>query len=194
MAATSNSLVLTQDLRATAQDYRRDANNKHKWELGETFGPGQAATHPKPRKPEPKYALPRKNVIRPNSNQFCRRKVHKLHAAKAIHRQGIVSDRHEVATDSSCDEDVESPDTAPAPDAEVTYSFDAQRGPSQGSQILGFALEKAVAKFESNATEKLVRNEYEILDSDGEPVPTKAGKKAQKADGMTAEEDDYEFV
>jgi hypothetical protein len=194
MAATSNSLVLTQDLRAVAQDYKRDSNNKHKWQLGEAFGSGRAASHPKPRKPEPKYASSRNDFKRLYLNHCPRRKVLKVHASKAVHRQGIVSDRHEVATDSSCDEDVEAPDNAPIPDAEVTYSFDAQRGPSQGSQILGHALEKAVAKFESIATEKLVRDEYEILDSDGEPVATKTGKKFHKADNASVEEDDYEFV
>lgn len=130
------------------------------------------------------------------SNLACRGRVHKFHAYKSANHGGPVPDRDDIVTDSSADEEVEPQDTAPAPevDAEVTYSFDAQRGPSQGSQVLGYALEKAVAKFESNATEKLVRDEYEILGQDGEPLPTKAGKKAQKSAEISVEEDDYEFI
>lgn len=194
-AATNTSIVLTQDLRAAAQDYKRDSEHKHKWELGEAWGPGRSSpAHPRPRKPSPKY------VVRSNSLEYIvvtdsvRQKIHKGQAAKGIHRQNIVADRHEVATDSSADEEVEEPSAAPAPDAEVAYSYDAKQGPSHGSQVLGVALEKAVAKFENNETEKLVRDEYEVLGSDGEAVANQAGKKAGKASDALPEEDEYEFV
>jgi len=175
MPANSNSLVLDQDLRAAAQDYKRDSEHKHKWELGEAVGPGRTPTHPRPRKPEPK------------------RKLQKGMAAKGIHRQSIVADRTETITDSS-EEDVEEPSAAPAPDSGITYSFDASRGPNQGSQILGLALERAVEQFESNATDKLVQDEYEILNSDGEPMPAKTKKARKSSASGQEEEEEYEFV
>ena len=81
----------------------------------------------------------------------------------------------------------------PPPDAEIAYSFDATRGPSQGSQILGIALAKAVERFENNATDKLVKEEYEVLNSDGEPVLSKGPKKGSKQIA-SKDDDEYEFV
>lgn len=57
---------------------------------------------------------------------------------------------------------------AAAPDAGYTYSFDAPTGPGKGSQILGQALAKAVERFETKATEKLVKSEYEVVAHDKE--------------------------
>ncbi len=73
--------------------------------------------------------------------------------------------------------------TVPEPDAEISYSFDAPRGPHQGSQILSMALAKAVEKFEVKATEKLVKEEYEVV-----------GKEAEEPDGYIACDDDFELV
>lgn len=39
------------DLRATAQDYKRDASHKHKWALGSTGGVGRAPAKPRPHRP-----------------------------------------------------------------------------------------------------------------------------------------------
>lgn len=73
--------------------------------------------------------------------------------------------------------------TDPEPDAGISYSFDAPRGPHQGSQILSMALAKAVEKFEVKATEKLVKEEYEVIAQDKEDP-----------DGYIAYEDDFELV
>ena len=54
----------------------------------------------------------------------------------------------------------------PAPDAGYTYSFDAATGPSKGSQILGQAIVKAVEKYETKEMDKLVKNEYEIVEDE----------------------------
>ena len=87
---------------------------------------------------------------------------------------------------------------SPAVDSAVMYSFDAARAPSQGSQILNTALAKAVEKFEDRETVKLVKNEYEILDDEGESVgltPAKKSKKV-KAQAMIVPDadEDYELV
>ena len=86
---------------------------------------------------------------------------------------------------------------SPSPDAGVMYSFDAARGPTHGSQIFNTALAKAVEKFEEKETAKLVKNEYEILDSEGESVgltPLKKGKGKAKEVSVPDEDEDYEFV
>lgn len=88
----------------------------------------------------------------------------------------------------------------PSPVAEPSpvYSFDAKRSPSQGSQILNAALAKAVEKFEERETARLVRNEYSVLDTEGEvveasPLKKSKGKKLKTA-GVPDADEDYEFV
>ena len=88
------------------------------------------------------------------------------------------------ASDNSAEEDVKDASTAPEPDAGYTYSYDAPRGPSKGSHILGFAIAKAVEKFETKATEKLVKEEYEVVSPEKEDPHT----------GYVADEDDFELV
>ena len=79
------------------------------------------------------------------------------------------------------------------------YSFDAPCGPTQGSQVLNFALANAVKKFEEKETVRLVKNEYDVIDSDGESVglsPVKKDKGKAKAEQFVVldEDEDYEFV
>ena len=89
---------------------------------------------------------------------------------------------------------------SPPADAGVMYSFDAAKGPTQGSQILNVALAKAVERFEEKETAKLVKNEYDVLDSEGESVglasPRKNAKGKERAVVVAVPEDDeeYEFV
>lgn len=91
------------------------------------------------------------------------------------------------------------PSPSPSADAGVMYSFDAPRAPSEGSQILNAALAKAVAKYEERETAKLVKDEYEVLNDDGESVgltPVKKGrnKGAAAASVVPDMDEDYEFV
>jgi hypothetical protein len=101
-------------------------------------------------------------------------------------RSTIHKDMTSASDESSADEDVEHPSAAPAPDAEIAYSYDAPRGPSHGSQILNYALEKAVERFETKETEKLVKNEYEVLDIDDDTPRTKRR--------VAPEDEEYEFI
>jgi len=89
-----------------------------------------------------------------------------------------------LTSDSSAEEDVKEASAAPEPDAGITYSFDAERGPAKGSQILSMALAKAVEKYEVRATEKLVKEEYEVVGQE----------KEELHDGYVADEDDFELV
>lgn len=86
-------------------------------------------------------------------------------------------------SDSSLDDCFQHASTVPEPDAGISYSFDAPRGPQQGSQILSMALAKAVEKFEVKATEKLVKDEYEVV-----------GMEKEDPDDCVACEDDFELV
>jgi hypothetical protein len=186
----------TQDLRAQSQDYKRDSESKHKWEHGQAWGSGRQLTaHSRPARTVPKYVFPESSRI--NRSDLTRRhrvrrsnKELGLNQAKLAQRRDI----HEEQSSSSCDDDeIIEPSAAPEPDAEIAYSYDASRGPSQGSQVLGFALAKAVERFENNATDKLVKDEYEVLNSDGEPVVTQACKKGSKSNA-SKDDDEYEFV
>lgn len=183
------------DLRATAQDYKRDASHKHKWALGSTGGVGRAPAKPRPHRPsETEYSFKR----RENKSAV----ASLAHGAKVARKHDMLEGA--AITDDSSGSNSDEYDDTPSPpvDAGVTYSFDAARSPSQGSQILNVALAKAVEKFEDRETAKLVKKEYEMLDSDGEavimsPEKKKRGKKTD-ADGLVilrnADEEEYEFL
>ena len=103
-------------------------------------------------------------------------------------------------TNSSASDYSDGTPSQPA-DADITYSFDAARGPTQGSQIFNVALAQAVEKFEERETVKLVKDEYDVLDADGEVVasPARKGKEKVKARAMGATrvpdaDEDYVFV
>ena len=105
---------------------------------------------------------------------------------KAIHMAKMSRKRDPVfdTSDSSSSEEMTEASAAPEPDAGYTYSFDAARGPSKGSQILGMALAKAVDKFETKAMEKLVKDEYEVVAKENDDAHT----------GYAADEDDFELI
>lgn len=104
-------------------------------------------------------------------------------------QNSLKKDIASASDDSSADEDVEHSSTAPAPDAEIAYSYDAERGPSHGSQILNHALEKAIERYEVKETDKLIKNEYEVLDLDADVVSPLPKKKH-----VAPEDEDYYFV
>lgn len=164
--------TFTNDLRSGAKEFNRDKEHRVKWAHGESFGPGRRAEDHRPR---PARVLP----------------TPKAHGNMNKARTAIKNDIAYASGDSSAEEDVDAPSTAPVPDADITYSFDANRGPNHGSQVLGQALAQAIERFEVRQTDKLIKEEYEVLDADGEPVASssKSGKKK-----LTHEDEDYEFV
>ncbi|MCJ1350839.1 MAG: hypothetical protein MMC33_000820 [Icmadophila ericetorum] len=88
------------------------------------------------------------------------------------------------SSDSSAAEEVIEASAAPEPDVDITYSFDAPRGPSHGSAILSMAINKAVDRFETKVTEKLVKDEYDVVEDEQEDAN----------EGYVADEDDFELV
>ncbi|EUC34521.1 hypothetical protein COCVIDRAFT_28423 [Bipolaris victoriae FI3] len=164
----SASQTFTSDLRSSAREFNRDKNSRAKWAHGQSFGPGRREEDGKPRPAKP----------------FPHIKASSFSPMKA--RSTFHKDMASASDESSADEDVDHPSAAPAPDADIAYSYDAARGPSHGSQILNYALDKAVERFETKETEKLVKNEYEVLDIDDDIPRTKRR--------VAPEDEEYEFV
>lgn len=163
--------TFTGDLRADAKEFNRDKNSRVKWAHGQQFGPGRRESDCKPR---PAKILPQIKSTYPG-------------AMKA--RNALSKDMASASGDSSADEEIEHPSTAP--DAEVAYSYDAHRGPSHGSQILNYALEKAIERFETKETDTLIKNEYEVLDMDADDESSSARCKRRN---VALEDEEYEFV
>jgi hypothetical protein len=206
----------TNDLRSASVDYKRDSENKHKWAQGEAWGPGRPTNaHSRPARMVPKYVIPREGVrqrVLPAlsiSHASRERRLTKQcrfpRSNKELGTKDLkTAQRHEIfeetqhSGDSSAEEDPAEPSAAP--EAELAYSFDARAGPSHGSQILSIAVAKAVERYENNVTDQLVKDEYEVLNQAGEPVPVaadhKSGKAGKKpvADSVVVNEDEYEFV
>jgi len=190
----------TNDLRSASVDYKRDSENKHKWAQGEAWGPGRPTNaHSRPARMVPKYVTPVQRRVFATHNQCRFPRSNKELGTKDLK----TAQRHDIfeetqhSGDSSTEEDPVEPSAAP--EAELAYSFDARSGPSHGSQILSLAVAKAVERYENNVTDKLVKDEYEVLNEAGEAVPAATHKsvKASKkpaVDNANVNEDEYEFV
>ncbi|KAL9102087.1 MAG: hypothetical protein Q9163_002736 [Psora crenata] len=155
------------------QERTRERNQKHKWARGEA-SPSCGHLNRRPLKPVTAAIVRRQVDFESNK------------AAQIVHisrKHEILADTDTSLSDSSAEEDVRDASAAPEPDAGYTYSYDAVTGPAKGSQILGQALAKAVEKFETKATEKLVKDEYEVVRMDKEDHT-----------GYIADEDGYELV
>jgi len=151
------------------QDYKRDLDQKHKWALGEVEGVRGYPGKVRPGKPV---------------TQKVRRAIQRQAWGSNISRKHPVIDADNNTSDSSAEEDVKEASAAPVPDSGIAYSFDAPRGPGQGSEILTMAINKAVERFETKATEKLVKDEYEVVAKEAEPSHT----------GYAADDDDFELI
>jgi hypothetical protein len=182
--------VYTNDLRADAKEFNRDKNSRVKWAHGQSYGPGRREEESRPRPARINSIF--KYVHRPNEMYPWPTDANRCrpsYPGQMKARTALQKDMANASDESSADEDVEHPSSAPAPDAEVAYSFDATRGPSHGSQILNHALDKAMVQFEIKETDKLIKNEYEVLDVDVEilsPLPKKRN--------VAPEDEDYFFV
>ncbi|KAF2144984.1 uncharacterized protein K452DRAFT_356327 [Aplosporella prunicola CBS 121167] len=165
------------DLRGASVDYQRDHEQKHKWALGQAWGPGRnMEAHGRP--------------MRVGKHPGDRRDVdHNL--SKSRKHRDIDTEQY-LSGDSSTEEEPIEASAAPEPDADITYSYDAAQGPGHGSQILSQALVQAIERFEDRQTHELVKEEYEVLGPNGEPLTM--GGKGKKSAGKAADDDEYEFV
>ncbi|KAI9805384.1 MAG: hypothetical protein M1826_004769 [Phylliscum demangeonii] len=81
-----------------------------------------------------------------------------------------------------------------APDDGVMYSFDASSGPQLGHRIFEVALTTAVHTFEHKQTDKLIRNEYEVVAPEPDaasPLPLRCRKAVVRPDDDLA---DFELL
>ena len=174
------------------QDHKRELDHKHKWALGDgSITQGHPSRRPAKPSANPYVVNSDPRRVRSNSvsHSYKKHEVEfqqnkAIHMAKMSRKRDPVFDTDTSTSDSSAEEDVKEASAAPEPDAGYTYSFDAPRGPSKGSQILGMALAKAVDKFETKATEKLIKEEYEVVSKEKEDAHT----------GYAADEDDFELI
>ncbi|KAL9017421.1 MAG: hypothetical protein Q9185_005239 [Variospora sp. 1 TL-2023] len=159
------------------QDRKRELDSRHKWSLGEAV-PTAGRNKKQPAKPPgPAFARVVSREVQFNQSKAAR--MEKL-SCKTVGR--YMDDN--PASDSSIDEDIREASAAPEPDATITYSFDATQGPHKEGQILSMALAKAVEKYETQATEKLIMMEYEIVDQEMKEAST----------GYAADESDFELI
>ncbi|EON64646.1 hypothetical protein W97_03879 [Coniosporium apollinis CBS 100218] len=165
----SEQTFSAQDFRAATKDYKRAHDQKHKWALGQVIGNGLANPEGKIRPLMPPSVATTAALRFRNGRDQTRAQT----KAKTAQTRDILSEQSE----SSADESIDEPSAAPEPDAGITYSFDAPQGPSQGSQILTLAIAQAVERFESKQTDKLIKEEYEVLDEEGASNPRALGRK-----------------
>ena len=204
---SSEHSASTLDLRSRAQDYKRDAARKHKWALGTITTAGRlAGGKPRPHRPSETWVSNSSKFTSQltSSSNFNARRRDTKSAIAALENRAKVSRRVDmlegiVVSDESSSSASDYDETpSPPVDVNVIYSFDAARSPAHGSQILNAALAKAVEKFEDRETVKLVKDEYEVLNDEGESVgltPAKGGKK-EKAQAIIVPDadEDYELV
>jgi hypothetical protein len=183
----------TNDLRSGAKEFNRDKNSRVKWAHGQSYGPGRREEDARPRParvyPHVKYVQHANTKVRRACANSCRSSYPGHMKARTSLNKDMASASASASGESSADEDVEHHSAAPTPDAEVAYSFDAVRGPSHGSQILNHALEKAISQYETKETDKLIKNEYEVLDVDAEAL-----SPAPRTRDVAPEDEDYYFV
>ncbi|KAI9689953.1 MAG: hypothetical protein M1822_009835 [Bathelium mastoideum] len=180
----------THDLRSHAMDFKREHEQKRKWAYGE-YETSNGKRHPRRQSPQTVNAAIRRETGKHLASLS--------HRDKLARKQDLVVDEPQgtSSADSSADEDVIEASAAPEPDAGITYSYDAARGPSGGSQVLSEALARAVERFENHETARIVHEQYEVLDAEGEVVEEqqRGGKKGGAKAGKTAaDEEEYEFV
>lgn len=159
------------------QDRKRDLDRKHKWSLGE------AACTPGHNKKQPAKP-PRSSFARAISREADFHRNKSIQMEKLSRKNDSRYDNDTPVSDSSTEEDVREASAASEPDAGITYSFDVPYGPSKGGQILTMALAKAVEKYESQATEKLIMAEYEVV----------GDEKEDASFGYAADDGDFELV
>lgn len=136
-----------------------------------------------------------------------KRRTAKSAAVSSLAHGARITRKHDMLEGAAAGDESSSSSSASASDeheepaAGVMFSFDAARAPTQGSQILNVALARAVERFEERETAQLVKDEYAVLDTQGEVVlaPTKArkgkgGKTASSPVVVPDADEDYEFV
>jgi len=133
------------------QDRKRDLDYRSKYALGVIVrGDGVDA------RPNARAIQPVKLAVKHQERKRWHSKTHPKYGVK---------EKAILTSDSSTDDEPRESPESTAPDADIAYSYDSAFGPTHGSDILSMALNKAVERFETRETEKLVKTEYDVLGS-----------------------------
>ncbi|KAL8953952.1 MAG: hypothetical protein Q9222_000239 [Ikaeria aurantiellina] len=150
-------------------DHKRDLDKRHKWALGEaTDTAGRSKRQPAK---VPRFARMTRREVEFNRNKASQ-------VDRMVRKHDTLSANDPSVSETSTEEDIQ--EASAAPDVGIAYSYDAACGPNKSGQILSMALAKAVEKYEVQATEKLIMEEYEVVGRDKE--------------GYTSDEGDFELI
>ncbi|KAK2808503.1 hypothetical protein FQN50_004712 [Emmonsiellopsis sp. PD_5] len=168
------------DLRRDATEVKRDRDHNSKWALGmrrtgRWMENGAPELSPRPQLPYYKGHYDRTTNQNAINRKGADAKFHLRHDVSDI----MTYDEHHFSA-SGIDQ---VPPLLGDMDPNIFYSFDAPTGPTAGRDVLGVAVARAVKKFETKETEKLVR-EYEFVAYEDD---------TNHSDGSIAD-DDYEFI
>ena len=84
-------------------------------------------------------------------------------------RHDILDEKVSAGSEDDCSQE----SSAPSSDEGITYSYDAPCGPRRGSHVLRQALVNAVVNFEGKQTDKLIKEQYEVVIPEIEAPETK---------------------
>jgi hypothetical protein len=170
------------DLRQTsksAKEHRRSRDQKAKWSKGIRPLPGQPDLLDNGR------GRPQRFGCEPDVQWGYRRELGNVQRSSTASNK--LSMRYDVKEAIATRRDSFISDDEYAPEhPNVLYSYDATKSPAgHAEQILSVAVAKALDRFETKETEKIVR-EYEFVDqhTDG----------SEESGASAAEDDEYEFV
>lgn len=190
---TAERSLVAQDLRGAAVEYHRQRAQATKWVLGERHPFGCADTCPavhdatitpgtkRPLKPQNQRATA---MVRRSRGRMFAKGSHLAHKAN---RYDILEEQASVGSEDDTSDDSH----GFSGEDEITYSFDAPSGPRRGSHILELALTQAVENFEGKQTDKLIKEEYEIVRPEAEPA---SGRSGNTKGAMLADPEDFELL
>lgn len=211
------------DLRSTSRSYKRDKNHTTKWSLGarpdvngpvldSAWNPDASSTvnmktvplkwggkHFGPPKSHPNVSTKARGISHynvPSANIRVSRKQDALRELTSPDSKSLSRSLADLLPSTATSIPIRKHD---APDADILYSFDKKASPSD-KVGLGGLIEKAEQRFKEKETVKLVRNEYEVLDGEGEKEVLRKGGRLERergavvAVGTLDDEDDYELI
>lgn len=210
----AEALFLTHDIRVSAVDYKRVHDHKAKWQNGVNPRFPHRPYNPRPQRHENRWDYVRVKKSKSSRNQIDDTNAHgvakpswdpsaststasivdtvtalksdRALTPTATARASSPSSATTEANNHGHSEDDEEALAEAEAGGTVFRSFDRATGPTEGADVLGHAVAAAATRFENVQTERLVRNEYDVVvDSDDESVAraeraTKSNKKGRR--------------